>query len=254
MIVFPAIDIHGGKVVRLRQGDPNRKIVYADDPVEVARRWADEGAGWIHVVNLDGSFSDAAFNLKILEQMAQFGPQIQFGGGLREVGEIRQALDAGASRVVLGTLVVRLPYIAEEAVAAVGTDSIIVALDARRGEVAIHGWQQQSGWSPVELGQRFAKMGVTYALYTDITRDGELRGVNVEGTAQLARETGLEVVASGGVASLDDVRALKQASAKLEKGCICGVVIGRALYSGAVDLAEALQVAAEEPRSSFAAG
>ncbi len=244
MIVDPAIDIHRGKVVRLRQGDPNRRITYSDDPIEVAHRWKDAGAEWIHVVNLDGSFDDADFNLNTLRELARIGPKIQFGGGLRDVDEIREALDAGASRVVLGTLVVRLPYIAEDALNAVGPEAIVVALDAKQGQVMIHGWQQQSGWSPVELGQRFANMGVKYALYTDVTRDGELRGVNVETTAQLARETGLDVIASGGVATLQDVEALRVAAESLEKGSITGVVIGRALYSGAVDLAEAIHVAA----------
>lgn len=247
MIVYPAVDIRGGQVVRLRQGDPDRQIVYGDNPIEAAQRWADEGAEWIHVVNLDGTFSDADFNLQLLRDIAQIGPPVQFGGGLREVQDIEHALEAGAARVVLGTLVVRLPYIAEEAVKAVGAEAIAVALDARHGQVLTHGWQQQSGWTAIELGQRFARMGVKYALYTDISRDGELRGVNVESTAQLARDTGLSVIASGGVASLSDITALKQAANGLQKGEIAGVVIGRALYSGALALQDAIAGAKSMP-------
>lgn len=247
MIVYPAIDIHDGQVVRLRQGDPDRQIVYGDDPIEVARRWAAAGAAWIHVVNLDGTFKGTDFSLETLRQLTELGPSIQFGGGLRDVEDIQHVLDAGAARVVLGTLVVRLPYIAEEAMTAVGPEAIAVALDARHGQVVTHGWQQQSGWSPIELGQKFAKMGVKYALYTDITRDGELRGVNVESTAQLARETGLHVIASGGVAGLDDILALKEAAEALDEGKIAGVVVGRALYSGALNLSDALHAARTEP-------
>lgn len=247
MIVYPAIDIRGGQVVRLRQGDPARQIVYGDNPVETAQRWADEGAEWIHVVNLDGTFDDAGFNWQILGDIAQIGPPVQFGGGLRNVEDIERVLEAGAARVVLGTLVVRLPYIGEEAVKAVGAEAVAVALDARHGQVLTHGWQQQSGWTPIELGQRFARMGVKYALYTDISRDGELRGVNVESTAQLARETGLSVIASGGVASLADITALKRAADTLDSGEIAGVVVGRALYSGALTLAEAIAGAKSVP-------
>lgn len=247
MIVFPALDIRGGKVVRLRQGDPTRQLTFADDPLEAARRWKDEGAEWLHVTDLDGSLNDADFNLSTLHALASIGPKIQFGGGLRDVEEIQRALDAGAARVVLGTLVVRLPYIAEEAVKGVGPEGVAVALDARDGRVVTHGWQQKTGWTPVELGQRFAGMGIKYALYTDILRGGEMQGLNVEATAELARETGLHVIASGGVASNDDICRLKAAADELRNGAIAGVVIGRALYDGTVKLSDAIRTACTEP-------
>lgn len=237
MIVYPAIDIRGGKVVRLKQGDPAQQTVHADDPVAVARRWAEAGAAWLHVVNLDGALGEAAGNLETLARMAELNLPIEFGGGLRSLDDAGQVLESGAARVILGTMIVKEPSLAGEAVRAFGAEAVAVALDARDGMVATHGWQQVSGWSAVELGKRLAGLGVKHALYTDISRDGELSGVNVPATATLARETGLAVIASGGVASLSDIVALRQA------GNIAGVIIGKALYTGAVDLADAIRVA-----------
>ncbi len=245
MIVYPAIDIRAGRVVRLRQGDPSRQTVYADDPVEVARRWQAEGAHWLHVVNLDGTLGEAALNLRMLARLTTPGLgssrelRVQFGGGLRSLDDAQRALDAGATRVVLGTLAVQQPDLAAEAVTRFGAEAVAIALDARAGRVATHGWQQVSAWSPADLGRRFAAFGVRHALYTDIARDGELGGVNVAATAALARDTGLAVIASGGVASLDDIRALAQADAG-----IAGVVVGQALYTGAIALPDAIRLAA----------
>lgn len=238
MIVYPAIDLRGGLVVRLAQGDPSRQTVYSDDPLAVARRWQEEGASWLHVVNLDGTLGEATLNLETLSRLAGVGLPIQFGGGLRSLDDAQRALDAGAARVILGTLVVRRPELAGEAVERFGVEAVAVALDAKDGRVATHGWQAASDWTPVELGRRFARMGVQHALYTDISRDGELRGVNVEATAELARQTGLAVIASGGVSSLDDIRALKATDPE-----IAGVVIGKALYTGAITLRDALRTA-----------
>ncbi len=238
MIVYPAIDLRGGLVVRLAQGDPSRQTVYSDDPLAVARRWQEEGASWLHVVNLGGTLGEATLNLETLSRLAGVGLPIQFGGGLRSLDDAQRALDAGAARVILGTLVVRRPELAGEAVERFGVEAVAVALDAKDGRVATHGWQAASDWTPVELGRRFARMGVQHALYTDISRDGELRGVNVEATAELARQTGLAVIASGGVSSLDDIRALKATDPE-----IAGVVIGKALYTGAITLRDALRTA-----------
>jgi phosphoribosylformimino-5-aminoimidazole carboxamide ribotide isomerase len=240
MIVYPAIDLRGGRVVRLVQGDPARETVHSDDPLATAQRWRDAGAGWLHVINLDGALGGASSNLAILAQLAQVGLPIQFGGGLRSPEDTQQALEAGAARVILGTLAVRQPDAAGEAVRRFGPEAVAVALDAQGGRVATHGWQEQSDWTPVGLGQRFADMGVRHALYTDISRDGGLTGVNVEATARLARETGLSVIASGGVASLDDVRALAAT-----KAGIAGVVIGKALYTGAFTLEDAIRASCE---------
>ena len=237
MIVYPAIDIRRGRVVRLVHGDPERETVHGDDPVAVAARWRDAGAKWLHVVNLDGALGEAAQALDILQAIAALGVPVQFGGGLRSLDDAARALDAGASRVILGTLAVREPEQAGEAVARFGADAVAVALDARGDRVATHGWQQVSAWTPAELGRRFAEMGVRHALFTDVSRDGDLSGVAVEATAALARETGLAVIASGGVAGLDDLRALRAARD------IAGVVIGKALYTGALRLEDALEAA-----------
>ncbi|NLE53065.1 MAG: 1-(5-phosphoribosyl)-5-[(5-phosphoribosylamino)methylideneamino]imidazole-4-carboxamide isomerase [Chloroflexi bacterium] len=237
MIVYPAIDLRRGRVVRLVHGDPARETVHGDDPVAVAARWLDAGAQWLHVVNLDGALGEAVQALDALAAIAALGAPVQFGGGLRSLDDAARALEAGASRVILGTLAVREPEQVGEAVARFSADAVAVALDARGDRVATHGWQQVSAWTPADLGRRFAQMGVRHALFTDVSRDGDLSGVAVEATAALARETGLAVIASGGVAGLDDIRAL-QAS-----GDIAGVVIGKALYSGVFTLDEALAAA-----------
>lgn len=241
MIVYPAIDLRGGQVVRLVQGDPSRQTVYSDDPVATAQQWKDAGASWLHVVNLDGTLGTATLNLDMLTKLSAIGLPVQFGGGLRSLDDVHRAIDAGAARVILGTLVVKQPKLAGEAVARFGAEAIAVALDARGNQVATHGWQQVSKWTPVTLGQEFAQMGVRHALYTDISRDGELTGVNVEATANLAEQTGLSMIASGGVASLDDLRALKAT-----RSGIAGVIIGKALYTGAIDLRDALEIAAAD--------
>ncbi len=240
MIIYPAIDLRGGRVVRLKYGDPQQETAYSDDPLQVARRWVAEGTAWLHVVNLDGALGQANVALETLQRIATLeGVRVQFGGGLRSLADAERALDAGAARVILGTAAVQRPELAAEAVQRFGAERVAVALDARGDRVATHGWQQLSAWTPTDLGRRFAEMGVRHALYTDITRDGDLSGVNVAATAELARKTGLAVIASGGVASLADVRAL------LKTGAVAGAIIGRALYTGAVALREALRLAAD---------
>jgi len=237
MIVYPAIDIRRGRVVRLVHGDPARETVHGDDPIAVAARWLDAGAQWLHVINLDGALGEAAQALDALRAIAALGAPVQFGGGLRSLDDAARALEAGAARVILGTLAVRAPEQAGEAVRRFGADAVVVALDARGERVATHGWQQLSAWTPTDLGRRFAALGVRHALFTDVSRDGDLSGAAVEATAALARDTGLAVIASGGVASLDDLRALRAA------GDIAGVVIGQALYRGVFTLDEALDAA-----------
>ncbi len=237
MIVYPAIDLRRGRVVRLVYGDPSRETVHSDDPVATAKRWQSAGATWLHVVNLDGALDEATLALETLRSLAGVGLPIQFGGGLRTLDDAQKALDAGAARVILGTMVVRQPELAGEAVRRFGAESVTVALDAKGDQVATHGWQQVSEWTPANLGKLFAADGVRHALYTDVSRDGDLSGVNVGATAKLAAETGLSVIASGGVASLDDIHALKK------EGNIAGVIIGKALYSGAFKLESALEAA-----------
>ncbi len=237
MIVYPAIDLRGGKVVRLKEGDPQRQTVFSDDPLAMARQWIRGGAAWIHVVNLDGTLETANDNGLILENIAHMNVKVQFGGGLRSLYAISRAFEQGADRVVLGTIAIEQPGIVAQAINQWGADHVCVALDARDGKIATHGWQQKTEFTPIEFGKRMAADGVRHALYTDVNRDGLLGGVNVEATAALARETGLQVIASGGVGSLDDIRRLRAT------GDVAGVVIGIALYEGKFTLEQAIEAA-----------
>ena len=250
-IIYPAIDLRRGQVVRLRQGDPDAQTTFADDPAAVARRWAEQGAEWLHVVNLDGAFTlsgqdhdqrlglNLSLNLKRLAEIrAATSLPIQFGGGLRTSDDVALALELGATRVVLGTVAVRQPQIVADAVARFGAERIVVGIDARDGMVATHGWQETSALDTLTVAQRMKALGVQRIVYTDIARDGTLTGVNLAATVALARASGLAVIASGGVASLDDIRALSGHQAD----GIEGVIVGQALYTGAVDLREAIVV------------
>ena len=259
MVVYPAIDLRGGRVVRLRQGQAQAETVYDDDPAAVARRWVAQGAECLHVVNLDGAFgisrlmphasritnhaSRMPLNLQHLREICAAVPAtpVQFGGGLRTLADVELALRLGAARVVLGTAAVQEPELVAEAVQRFGAERVAVALDARQGRVATHGWRETSEVTAVALGRAMRERGVCYALYTDIARDGMLTGVNVAATAALAQATGLRVIASGGVATLDDVRRLRAG----EPSGIVGVIIGQALYSGALSLPDVLRAARE---------
>ena len=251
--IYPAIDLRRGQVVRLRQGDPAAQTVYGDDPAAVARRWADQGAEWLHVVNLDGAlltsgdkpgFSEKPglsperpINLRRLAEIrAATDLPIQFGGGIRTVDDVALALALGATRVVLGTVAVRQPEVVAQAVARFGAERIVVGIDAREGWVATHGWQETSALDTLTVARRMADLGVLRIVFTDIARDGMLSGVNVAATAALARQSGLKIIASGGVASLEDIRAL---AAHVSDG-IEGVIVGQALYTGAIRLREAI--------------
>ena len=247
MIVFPAIDLRHGRCVRLRQGQPQDETVYGDDPAALARRWVAEGAEALHVVNLDGALGDSqatsgrSINLERLAEIHAALPAtpIQFGGGVRSLEDVEIVLALGAARVILGTAAVENPGLVAEAVARFGAQQIVVGIDARAGRVVTHGWQATSDRSAVEVGQDMRRLGVVRTVYTDTARDGMLSGVNVEATAELARATGLRAIASGGVASLEDVARLKAAAG----AGIEGVIIGQALYTGAVSLPEAIQAA-----------
>lgn len=238
MIIYPAVDLRGGKVVRLRQGDPDEQTIYGEDPVATGQQWSDAGADWLHVVNLDGALDAENDNLALLPELAALDVQVQFGGGIRTLEDAARALDLGAARVIMGTAVVQNPDLVAAFAARFGAEKLTVALDARGGKVAIHGWQQASEWTPVELGRAFAERGAIHAVYTDVSRDGELEGVNIPATVALAQETGLQVIASGGVSSLGDIVALR------ESGAIAGAILGTALYEGIIDLPEAIRLAA----------
>jgi phosphoribosylformimino-5-aminoimidazole carboxamide ribotide isomerase len=245
-IIYPAIDLRQGQVVRLRQGDPAAQTTYGDDPAAVARAWAAQGAEWLHVVNLDGAFTgagqgsdqDLSINLRRLAEIrAETSLPIQFGGGLRDVADIALALELGATRVVLGTVAVRQPEVVAQAIARFGAERIVVGLDARNGWVATHGWRETSALDVLTVARRMRDLGVPRVVYTDIARDGTLTGVNLDATVALARSSGLEIIASGGVAGLDDIRRL----ASHQAGGVAGVIVGQALYTGAVDLTTALR-------------
>ena len=247
MILFPAIDLRHGRCVRLLQGDPDAETVFSDDPAAMARSWARQGAEWLHVVNLDGAFGDAAnagadnlpVNLRRLREIrAAVDLPIQFGGGIRSLEDVSLALSLGADRVILGTIAVRNPDIVRRALARFGPERIVVGIDARHGMVATHGWLTTSNVRADDLARAMAAVGVQRVIYTDISRDGMLSGVNVAASVALARASGLQVIASGGVGKLDDILALTHR----DDDGIEGVVIGLALYTGQFTLEEALKV------------
>jgi len=237
MIIYPAIDLRGGKVVRLQQGDPNQQTIFSDEPITTAHRWQAAGAEWLHMVNLDGAFDQANDNAEILTQVTRLGLKVQFGGGLRSLADIDHAIKQGAKRVVLGTIALKEPEVVADAVARYGADAICVALDARDGKITTHGWTNTTDTTPAELGRAMAAKGVRHALFTDVSRDGGLQGANIGATIQLARDTGLQVIASGGVTTLEEIRLLARS------GAVAGAVIGMALYTGQLNLEAALAVA-----------
>ena len=241
MIVFPAIDLRRGRCVRLVQGRADRERVYAADPAAMARTWEDQGAEWLHVVNLDGALGDeSAANLAALARILEaVGAAVQFGGGLRTLADVRRVLDMGVTRAVLGTVAVRDPDMVAEALDSFGSERIVVGIDAADGLVATHGWRQVSDMAALCLAREMQALGVERVVYTDIKRDGMLGGVNAAATRRLAASTGLSVIASGGVGSLDDIRTLAIA----EDGCIEGVIVGMALYERRFSLSEAIAVA-----------
>jgi len=240
MIIFPAIDLHQGRCVRLLRGQLDAETSYSDDPVGMACHWVSQGAEWLHVVNLDGAFETASANLQIAGQIATaVDIPLQLGGGLRNLADIEEALDLGMARVIVGTVALRQPWLVGQAVEQFGAERIVVGIDARGGKVAVRGWQELSETSAVELAQTMRTQGAQRLVYTDIARDGMLTGVNLEATRQLAEETGMRVLASGGVASLEDIRAVQA----IEPCGVEGVIVGQALYRGTISLPDALALA-----------
>jgi phosphoribosylformimino-5-aminoimidazole carboxamide ribotide isomerase len=228
--IYPAIDLRQGKVVRLKQGDPERQTIYDLDPPAVAERWLSTRARWLHVVNLDGAFGEPdALNAlalaSILEVAAHYEAQVQFGGGLRSLAAIQQALEMGVTRTVLGTIVVEQPEIFEQALQRFGPERIVAGLDARDGLVQVRGWMESTALPTLELAQHLAKQGLSWMVFTDVARDGIGTGLNLSATVELAQATGLHVIASGGVSSLEDIEQTRAAG-------LAGVIVGRALYEG----------------------
>lgn len=240
MLIIPAIDLRNGQCVRLTQGRRAEARVYTGDPVEIARSFEKAGARMLHVVDLDGAFAESGSpNREVARRIiGTLGIPVQFGGGLRAFAEVRELIESGAERVVVGTLAVESLEILAQLVEAFG-ERIAVGLDARDGQVVTRGWEKQEKISAVEFAEKVAAIGVSRIVYTDVTRDGMLMGVNVEQTCNIARRSGLKVTASGGVSSLAGIEQLKVE-------CVNGidsVIIGKALYEKRFTLADALRVA-----------
>ena len=239
MIVFPAIDLKQGQVVRLAEGDMARATVYGDNPATQAMLFADAGSQFLHVVDLDGSFAGKAENREAVEAILDVFPgHVQLGGGIRTPEAVEGWFELGVSRVVMGTAALKDPQFVKD-MAKEYPGGIVVAVDARDGMVATEGWAQVSTVSIIDMARRFEDAGVASLLFTDIGRDGLLKGCNVQATVDLARQTDLRVIASGGVKGLDDIHIL---ALHAEDG-IEGVITGRALYDGRLDLAAAIAVA-----------
>lgn len=239
LTIFPAIDLKGGQVVRLAEGDMDRATVYGDDPAAQAAAFAHAGADHLHVVDLDGAFAGQSVNGEaVAAAIRAFPGRIQIGGGIRNRTQVERWLALGVARVVIGTAALTDPDFVREAAAA-HPGAIVVAVDARDGFVATQGWADVSEVSAVELAKRFEHAGVAALLFTDVGRDGLLKGCNVEATVALARAVSIPVIASGGVAGIEDIHALVPHVAD----GVEGVITGRALYDGRLDLAEAVRVA-----------
>jgi len=239
MIVFPAIDLKGGEVVRLAEGDMARATVYGDDPAHQARLFAQAGSQHLHVVDLDGAFAGEARNRSAVEAILDAFPgHVQLGGGIRTPLAVDGWFDLGVARVVIGTAALNDPQFVRD-MAAAYPGGIVVAVDARDGMVATHGWAEVSDMPIADMARRFEDAGVAAILFTDVGRDGLLKGCNIEATVDLARATRIPVIASGGVKGLDDIRLLRIH----ESDGIEGVITGRALYDGRLDLGAAIAIA-----------
>lgn len=236
MIIFPAIDIKEGKCVRLQMGRYDKVTVYSDDPVQTALRWKHAGAENIHIVDLDGARSGMPANTELIIKIAQScGIAVQAGGGIRTPESIRELLEAGVSRVVIGTAAIEEPELIKQAVLEFG-ERIAVGIDARNGKAAADGWETTSCVDALELAEKVENLGVKTIIYTDISRDGMLRGPNIAAMKKMKKATGMKVIASGGVSCIQDIVDLK-------KCAVDGVIIGKALYTGDIDLPEAIKIA-----------
>lgn len=240
MLLIPAIDLKEGKCVRLRQGRMEDDTVFSEDPVAVAGRWVEAGAKRLHLVDLDGAFAGKPKNAAVIHAIVEAYPDVpvQIGGGIRDEDTIQGYLEAGVEYVIIGTKAVSEPHFVRDA-AIEFPGHIIVGLDAKDGKVAIDGWSKLSRHDVIDMAQKFEAQGVTAIIYTDISRDGMMQGVNVEATAKLARSVTIPIIASGGITNIDDIRALGNVS---HEG-IMGAITGRAIYEGTLDFAEAAKLA-----------
>lgn len=236
LTLYPAIDILGGKCVRLKQGDYNQETVFHESPVEVAKNWATQGAEWIHLVDLDGAKEGKPVNANVIGEIARaVDVPVQVGGGLRNRESVDRLIDAGVSRVILGTAAIEDKAFAQDVLTAYG-DKVAIGIDARDGYVATRGWLETSRVTAEALAQEFAQMGARTFIFTDISRDGMMQGPNVEAIVKLAQSSGQQVIASGGVSSYRDLENLAQHTAD----GVSGAIIGKALYTGDIVLKDAL--------------
>lgn len=240
MLLIPAIDLKEGKCVRLRQGRMEDDTVFSDNPVEVAGKWVKAGAKRIHLVDLDGAFAGKPKNAEVIHEIVETYPDvpIQIGGGIRDEDTIQEYLNAGVQYVIIGTKAVSEPHFVSD-VAVEFPGHIIIGLDARDGKVAIDGWSKLSHHDVIDLAQQFEEDGVEAIVYTDISRDGMMTGVNIDATVKLARAIHIPVIASGGITNIEDIKAL----GKVVEDGIMGAITGRAIYEGSLDFAEAQKLA-----------
>src|SRR3972149_1658400 len=236
MIIIPAIDIKGGRCVRLYQGRMDKETVYSEDPVEVAGRWEDMGAEMLHVVDLDGAVSGRPVNLDVIKDIiSSVKLNVQIGGGIRDLEIAKHYLSIGAYRVVLGTAIVNnLEFVNNMCTAC--PDQIVVSLDAKDGMIAVKGWTEVTGTDAIEMAKTFEGIGISAIVFPDIKRDGTLTGPNIESIKKLVSNVNIPVIASGGISGINDIRALLN----IKNPGIAGVIVGKALYSGAIDLGEAI--------------
>jgi phosphoribosylformimino-5-aminoimidazole carboxamide ribotide isomerase len=240
MLVIPAIDIRDGKCVRLVEGKLENETIYSDDPAEMGRKWESMGAKFLHLVDLDGAFRGKPWNRRVIEDILRaVNIPAELGGGVRDLDTIAIYLDMGINRVILGTAAIVEPKLIEQACKKFGSDKIILGVDAKDGMIATHGWDTTATKTAVDLANEMKQLGVERIIYTDIRRDGTLKGPNIESTKDLAVKTGLKVIASGGVSCADDIRAIKA----VEPFGVDSVITGKALYDGRLDLREALEAA-----------
>ena len=236
MLLIPAIDLKEGKCVRLRQGKMDDATIFADDPLQMAEKWVNAGTERLHLVDLDGAFAGKPENKAVIRDICASFPDIdiQVGGGIRDDDTISAYLDMGVNYVILGTKAVQAPHFVSE-VCLEFPGHIIVGLDAKDGKVAVDGWSKLSSHDVIDMAQEFEDDGVDSIIFTDIGRDGMMQGVNVDSTAELARAVRIPIIASGGISSLDDIRKL----CEVEDDGVSGAILGRSLYEGSIDLAEA---------------
>ncbi|MCP3028160.1 1-(5-phosphoribosyl)-5-[(5-phosphoribosylamino)methylideneamino]imidazole-4-carboxamide isomerase [Halobacillus sp. A5] len=235
--IFPAIDMRNGKCVRLEQGDFDKQTVYGDNPFEVAKRFSDAGASWIHMVDLDGAKDGSRQNAGHVVKVAEdLDVKVQIGGGIRSEEDVEYYLNRGVDRVIIGSLAVRDLNLTKELLKKYG-DQIVIGLDARDGYVATEGWLERSEVTAVGLGKELAEAGASTFVYTDIAKDGMLQGPNVEEIVRLGKETGVDVIASGGIKGIDDLQELK----KYQSSHVIGSIVGKALYTDRIQLIDALR-------------